>query len=201
MTIISFVLIIIQDILREAHIASQMQHPNVLPLLGITTDFGGTVSLVTDWMKGGDAHHYVPQRDRDPRPLVRRQGPFSLRDIAQGLHYLHTHPTGPIIHSDLKGEHVLIASNGRAVLTDFGLSILPNSSFSTTVDLLGGSLRWMAPELIDTLGTQDPSFTVETDVWAFGITTLVRQVLSLFDQIRQANFCRNSSPGNFPFVI
>lgn len=153
---------VIKDILREAHIASQMQHPNVLPLLGITTDFGGTVSLVTDWMKGGDAHHYVPQRDRDPRPL--------LRDIAQGLHYLHTHPTGPIIHSDLKGYNVLVSADGQAILADFGYSVLSNPPFTTTTKPPGrGTLKWKAPELVRMESAQT---TVESDIWAFGMTML-----------------------------
>lgn len=43
-----------------------------------------------------------------------------------------------------------------------------------TVDLRGGSLRWMAPELVEALDVRDPNFTVETDIWAFGMTALVR---------------------------
>ncbi|KAI6006308.1 kinase-like domain-containing protein [Pisolithus orientalis] len=150
---------------REAHTWSKLKHQNVLSTLGITLDFDFTVSLVSPWMDGGSARHYVQNPDIDPRPLI--------KDIALGLRYLHSHPNGRIIHGDLKGDNVLITSDGRAVLTDFGLSILENSTFSMTVSReVGGSLRWMAPELVDTLGSQDPRFTVETDIWAFAMTTL-----------------------------
>ncbi|KIO04999.1 hypothetical protein M404DRAFT_949063 [Pisolithus tinctorius Marx 270] len=158
--------------LDEAHTWWQLRHSNVLSILGITTDFDGTVSLVSPWMDGGSAHAYVQNANRDPRPLI--------KDIALGLRYLHKHPKGKIIHGDLKGDNVLITSDGRAVLTDFGLSVLENSSFSMTVSReFGGTLRWMAPELVGTLGSNDPNFTLEGDIWAFGMTMLVRQDFSL----------------------
>ncbi|KIO04994.1 hypothetical protein M404DRAFT_141714, partial [Pisolithus tinctorius Marx 270] len=179
---------------REAHIASKMRHPNVLPLFGITTTFDLTISLMTGWMEGGNAHQYVQQRDRDPRPLI--------RDIALGLHYLHTYSDGPIIHGNLNGENVLIASDGRAVLTDFGLSILPDSSFSIPMtSACGGSLRWMAPEVVNRLVSEDPKPTVEGEIWAFGMTTLVREDFFFFSSYSSRSyFCRNSSPGNIPTV-
>ncbi|KAI6006311.1 kinase-like domain-containing protein [Pisolithus orientalis] len=155
----------IKQILKEAHTWSKLDHPNVLSVLGITTKFDSTVSIVTLWMEGGNASAYVQKQKNDPRPLI--------KDIALGLRYLHSHPEGPIIHADLKGENVLVASDGRAVLTDFGLSILPNSSFSIPMtSACGGSLRWMAPEVVNRLVSEDPKPTVEGEIWAFGMTTL-----------------------------
>ncbi|KAI6142846.1 kinase-like domain-containing protein [Pisolithus tinctorius] len=155
----------IKKILKEAHTWSKLDHPNVLSILGITTKFDSTVSIVTLWMEGGNASAYVQKQENDPRPLI--------KDIALALRYLHSHPKGPIIHADLKGENVLIASDGRAVLTDFGLSILPDSSFSIPMtSACGGSLRWMAPEVVNRLVSEDPKPTVEGEIWAFGMTTL-----------------------------
>ncbi|KAI6132357.1 kinase-like domain-containing protein, partial [Pisolithus croceorrhizus] len=154
---------IIKRALKEAHIWSKLDHPNVLRLLGITTEFDLTVSLVTTWMECGSARSYVQKRHNDPRPLI--------RDIAEGLHYLHSHPKGPIIHGDLKGDNVLIAQDGRALLTDFGLSIHFNSSFTMTVNSpCGGSLYWMAPELVE--AGENMLATAESDIWAFGMTAL-----------------------------
>ncbi|KIO04986.1 hypothetical protein M404DRAFT_530662 [Pisolithus tinctorius Marx 270] len=153
-----------KQVLREAHVWSKLDHPNVLPLLGITTEFDLTVSIVTTWMERGNARCFVQERHNDPRPLI--------GDIAAGLSYLHSHPKGPIIHADLKGDNVLIAQDGRALLTDFGLSIHLNSSFTMTTHLpCGGSLRWMAPELADS--TEGMHATVESDIWSFGMTALV----------------------------
>ncbi|KIO04997.1 hypothetical protein M404DRAFT_45203, partial [Pisolithus tinctorius Marx 270] len=154
-----------QRILGEACAWSKLKHPNILGLLGITVDFDLAVSIVTNWVERGNANHYVQERDNDPRPLV--------KDIALGLRYLHSRPGGPIVHGSLRGENVLITDDGRAVLTDFGLSFLYNSAFAmTTSPLAGGTLRWMAPELVSVMPAEDPQPTVEGDIWALGMTAL-----------------------------
>ncbi|KIM53149.1 hypothetical protein SCLCIDRAFT_139595, partial [Scleroderma citrinum Foug A] len=88
--------------------------------------------------------------------------------IANGLLYLHTYKEGPIIHGDIKGFNVLISEEGRALLTDFGLSFLTNSSFSmSTPGHFGGKLPWMAPEMLN-----GGEATAARDVWAFAMTVL-----------------------------
>ncbi|KAI6125658.1 kinase-like domain-containing protein [Pisolithus croceorrhizus] len=150
----------IKRTLREVHIWSKLQHENILPLLGVTTDFDCTVSIVSPWMKSGNAFTYVQDKTVDPRPL--------LMGIIRGLCYLHTH-NPPIFHGDLKGFNVLISSEGRALLSDFGLSTLVASSFSMSMSRpTGGSVRWMAPEVISSFANAGS----KGDVWAFGMTAL-----------------------------
>ncbi|KAI6044175.1 WD40 repeat-like protein [Pisolithus marmoratus] len=141
-------------------------------MVGISTEFGSTISIVSDWMALGDAHCYVQYKENDPSPL--------LMDIASGLYYLHSHPMGPIFHGDLKGFNVLVSSNRQALLSDFGLSTLQQSTFSMTVVApRGGSYPWMAPELLDTYNA-----STEADVWAFGMT-----VLELFTRLIPFHDC------------
>ncbi|KAG6330634.1 hypothetical protein ID866_8457 [Astraeus odoratus] len=155
----------IQATYREIHVWSKLRHENILPLLGIATKFDRTISLVTEWMPLGNAHDYVQDRSIDPRPLVAQ-----LLHIARGLCYLHEHEPGSIVHGDVKGVNVLISGDGRAVLADFGLSLLINSSFSMTVNPpCGGSWRWLAPENVD---SQEYAITHAGDIWAFGMTSL-----------------------------
>ena len=47
-----------------------LDHVHVLPLLGITTDFDYTVSILSPWIQKGNANNYVQDRMADPRPLV-----------------------------------------------------------------------------------------------------------------------------------
>ncbi|KAG6329038.1 hypothetical protein ID866_10051 [Astraeus odoratus] len=153
----------IKNMLYEIHLWSKLHHQNVVPLLGITTDFDQTISTVSEWMAGGNAHDYVQDRSIDPRPL--------LSGIAEGLYYLHTHEKYPICHGDLKGRNVLISDDGRALLTDFGLSHTVQSSFSmTTPSRQGGSLNWMPPEFLD--GETESGPTIAGDIWSFGMTAL-----------------------------
>ncbi|KAG6326255.1 hypothetical protein ID866_12834, partial [Astraeus odoratus] len=150
----------VKSALREVHIWSKLRHENVVPLLGITTNLDGTISLVTEWMPHGNAHNYVQDPFIDPRPL--------LLDIARGLCYLHNY-VRPIFHGDVKGANVLISDRGRALLTDFGLAFLTSSSFSMSTPH-GSSLPWLAPENLD---SHECAITRPGDIWAFGMTALV----------------------------
>jgi len=49
---------------------SKLRHVNVLPVLGITTIFELTPSIVSLWMQNGNAYDYVQDQSVDPRPLV-----------------------------------------------------------------------------------------------------------------------------------
>ncbi|KAI6046957.1 kinase-like domain-containing protein [Pisolithus marmoratus] len=159
-----------QHALDEITIWSQLQHCNITTLLGIATKFDPTVSMVTEWMEGGNARDYVSDVVVDPRPL--------FLDIAHGLNYLHD--LG-IVHGDLKGRNVLISGSGRALVTDFGCSYRPNLSPGLSVDPpRGGSVRWLAPENLDTY-----AISQEADIWAYGITVL--ELFSREDPFPEAN--------------
>lgn len=150
----------IERVVRAIHTWSKLHHENILPLLGITTDFSLTVSLIFRWREKGPAIYYVQDRSIDPRSL--------LVGIAQGLYYLHNHESGTICHGDLRGYNVVVADDGRALLTDFGFSSLINSSFTLPVGTHHiGSVNWTAPE-----GLEDFMPTVKQDVWAYGMTAL-----------------------------
>lgn len=78
-----------------------------------------------------------------------------LRDVAQGLRFLHA---SNVLHGDLRAQHVIVDSNFRAKVTDFGLAAKRNVGAS-------GSPHWMAPELL----RGDTSNTTQSDVYSFGI--------------------------------
>jgi len=68
--------------------------------------------------------------------------------------------------------NVVISEDGRALLLDFGFSSLINSSFTLTISApLKDILNWVAPEILD-----NGYGSAEADVWAFGMTALVRFV-------------------------
>ncbi|KAI6042231.1 kinase-like domain-containing protein [Pisolithus marmoratus] len=166
----------LKRIFQEVHLWSKLRHENVVRMLGISTEFESTVSIISEWMPFGNAYDYVQDAENDPRPL--------LKDIASGLCYLHNYisPPGPIVHGDLKGVNVLVSSDRRALLCDFGFSTINISTFNMSVDAhRGGSFPWMAPELLD-----DNPASQESDVWAFGMT-----VLELFTRSIPFRDCRS----------
>ncbi|KAI6000347.1 kinase-like domain-containing protein [Pisolithus orientalis] len=167
----------LKRLFREVHIWSKLRHENIVPLLGISTEFDSTLSIISEWMPLGNANTYVQNTENDPRPL--------LEDVASGLDYIHSHELGPVVHGDLKGLNVLVSSDHRALLSDFGLSTLNISTFSMSIDgVCGGSCHWMAPELLSGC-----PLSVASDVWAFGMT-----ILELFTRAVPFRDC--SSPAN-----
>ncbi|KIM61394.1 hypothetical protein SCLCIDRAFT_1216059 [Scleroderma citrinum Foug A] len=119
-----------------------------------------TVSTLSPWMEKGNARDFVSSESIDPRSL--------MQGIASGLCYLHNCSPNPLYHGDVRGCNVLISEEGQALIADFGLSFLTNSSFSISISgQIGGSLPWMAPETLE--GSEA---TAAQDVWAFAMTAL-----------------------------
>jgi serine/threonine protein kinase len=109
-------------------------------------------------------------------------------DVVEGLVYLHS-LNPPLVHGDLKSANILLRSNLRAKLTDFGLShYLPSAegeeeattraldaetgesanatgSSSRYGSRARGTGRWMAPELL----TSGAQASMASDVYAFGV--------------------------------
>jgi len=63
-------MIMYQRLLAEVYIWSKLAHENILELLGITTAFDHTISIVSPLMPRGNAFDFVQDVDNDPRPLV-----------------------------------------------------------------------------------------------------------------------------------
>lgn len=98
-------------------------------------------------------------------------------EIAEGLAYLHQRS---IIHGDLKGNNVLISSGEHVLLCDFGLA--KHVTYRTSTSLRGaGSIPWQSPELLQDEGRR----TVQSDVYAFGITVYEVRARSQVDTLYQ----------------
>ncbi|KAI6006155.1 hypothetical protein EDC04DRAFT_2783590, partial [Pisolithus marmoratus] len=103
-------------VLREVYLWSKLRHENIVPLLGISTEFDLTISIISEWIPLDNAHDYVQNIVNDPRPLVSQVYvvrftllgfPVKLEGIASGLYYLHSHELGPMVHGDLTGVSIL----------------------------------------------------------------------------------------------
>ncbi|KAJ7656697.1 kinase-like domain-containing protein [Mycena rosella] len=148
---------------REALVWKNLDHPNVLRLIGIDRDtFSPSLCMVLPWMGQGKIQDHL-------KIFGKQNVQKLLCDVAQGLQYLHSYH---IVHGDLRGacDNILITNNWTACLSDFGLSMFTN--LSERIPTGGGNLRWMAPELIqpELYGHSDSEFkpTFQSDIYAFG---------------------------------
>ncbi len=127
--------------LREARLVAGLEHPNVLPVYdyGSSTVDGQDVSyLVMPLVAGGSL------KGRTAGPIPPSLAVTWLSAIASALD--HAHAKG-ILHRDIKPANVLMDSQGRPLLADFGLarSVDATSGLTATGTVMGTPL-YMAPE-------------------------------------------------------
>ncbi|KAJ7203038.1 kinase-like domain-containing protein, partial [Mycena pura] len=152
---------------REALVWQRLRHAFIVPLIGIDMEgFPSSLCMVSPWMKNGTVINFLSGfRGVTRQSVVNRL----IREIAQGLAFLHDQK---IVHGDLRGSNILVDDDDHASLTDFGLTVL---SDATTQSQNGaGSVRWMAPEILnpDAFGLEDYKRTTASDIYAFACVCL-----------------------------
>ena len=129
------------------------------------------LSLVLEYVERGE----IIWRDKNNNPvLTLSQIRPMLRDVVQGLEYLHFQN---IIHRDIKPGNLLISETGHVKISDFGVShlakmdVLGHPLPENDMDLAktAGSPAFFAPELCTFEGGR-LRVTKAIDVWALGIT-------------------------------
>jgi len=103
---------------RELRVWQRLHHENVVPLFGVTSNFGPYTSMVCPWMENGTLNSYLEKTGNTLRLSDRFR---ILCEVAAGLSYLHSFD---VIRGDLTGSNILITDKGRAMLSDFGLSTI-----------------------------------------------------------------------------
>jgi serine/threonine protein kinase len=101
--------------------------------------------------------------------VVREDGPLPPVRVAQiGIEVLGAllaaHHAG-VLHRDVKPDNVLLARDGRVVLTDFGIAVLEGDSSLTKTGLLIGTPAFIAPER----ASGGPA-EFASDLWSLGVT-------------------------------
>ncbi|MBK8259257.1 MAG: serine/threonine protein kinase [Polyangiaceae bacterium] len=143
----------IERFVREVKLARKIAHPNVCRIFDLGTADG--IAFLTMELLGGESLRRRITRGVDP-PGERLR---LLVEIARGLSAVHAEG---ILHRDLKPENVLVRGDGTAVVSDFGLAILPNEASGST--LTAGTPLYMSPEQL-----RGEPVTVKSDIFALGL--------------------------------
>ncbi|KAF8312400.1 kinase-like protein, partial [Clavulina sp. PMI_390] len=155
---------------REAITHRQLQHPNILPFLGIYREDDSSYPLtVLPFVERSSLQDMLASLG--PGEVIKL--PDFLIGCSRGLVYLHSR-TPPIIHGDLHPGNVLVGEGISPLLCDFGRSRIRHDvsrGLSNHMDLEGGRIRFLAPELWDSQGGHFCP-TQDSDVFALAMLYL-----------------------------
>jgi eukaryotic-like serine/threonine-protein kinase len=143
--------------MREARSSAPLNHPNVVAIYD-AIDEGDHIWLVMEYVDGRTLAQLIAENGPLPPDQVARIG----AQVADGLAAAHERGT---IHRDIKPSNVLVGPDGRAKISDFGISRTAGEETLTQTGMLSGTPSYLSPEI----GRgEDPS--PASDAWALGAT-------------------------------
>jgi serine/threonine protein kinase/tetratricopeptide (TPR) repeat protein len=124
---------------REFRALTHVNHPNLIGLHSLESD-GSHWFLTMDLIQGTDFLSYVRPKDVLDETRLRK----ALSQLVAGVLALHGQH---IIHRDLKPSNVMVSTDERVIILDFGLVLEDfREGLVTSADVVAGTPRYMAPE-------------------------------------------------------
>src|SRR5690349_6651496 len=146
-----------QRTLREAKTAARLNHPAVVTVYDVAED-GGRPWIVMQLVHAQS----LDQVRADSGPLSPRRAAEMARQLLSALSVAHA---AGVLHRDVKPSNVLIGSDDRAVLTDFGIATFADDPKLTQTGMVMGSPGFTAPERI-----RGEDASPASDLWSLGAT-------------------------------
>ncbi|MCX5174961.1 serine/threonine protein kinase [Streptomyces virginiae] len=148
---------------REARALARLAHPHVVTIHHIVEPAEGTDGhpwIVMEMVRGGSLHDRLESGPMPPGEVVR----LGL-DVLSALRAAHAEG---VLHRDVKPANVLLRPSGSAVLTDFGIAALHDSTGLTSTGVLIGSPEYIAPERV-----RGEEGLAASDLWSLGMLLYV----------------------------
>lgn len=140
---------------REGEALRQLNHPNIVKMLGTENCDDGHY-LVMEYVAGGSLRDLLQEQ---PQLSIQRTLYIAL-DIADALTRAHRLN---ILHRDIKPGNVLLSEDGTPRLTDFGMARIGDVHVTQSGAIVG-TLAYLSPEAL-----QGDELDGRTDIWAFGV--------------------------------
>jgi serine/threonine protein kinase len=141
--------------LREARLAAQLSHPNIVQVFDVGED-DGKPFIVMECVEGATLADEVKERGRlEPAEVV----DLALQ-ICGGLEHAHA---ARLVHRDIKPQNLLLRADGTVKIADFGIARAAETTKLTQVGSVLGTAAYLSPE--QALGEE---VTAAADIYSLG---------------------------------
>jgi len=146
---------------RPAELISDVDHPNVVRVLGSFRDEQCNQCIVQEFCALGDVSK--PLADGHASKYPTKLVTYIAASVAEALAFIHSLNH---VHRDIKPENIFVTEAGQVKLGDFGVSKRLAESDRYT-DTMAGTPHYLGPEVLRQGGV-----TLVSDVWALGISII-----------------------------
>ena len=140
---------------REAQAAAGLAHPNVVNVFDVGEDQGINY-IVMELIEGITLKEYISKKGR----LTVKEATSIAIQVSMGLEAAHNRN---IVHRDIKPQNIIISTDGKVKVTDFGIARVASSNTISTNAM--GSVHYSSPEQVRG-GYSD----FKSDIYSLGIT-------------------------------
>ncbi|KAK2647148.1 hypothetical protein Ddye_022343 [Dipteronia dyeriana] len=148
---------------EELKILQKVNHGNLVRLEGFCIDpEDANCYLIYEYIENGSLHSWLHENENGKLNWKTR-----LRiaiDVANGLQYVHEHTRPRVVHKDIKSSNILLDSNMRAKIANFGLA---KSGCNAITMHIVGTQGYIAPEYL-----ADGIVSTKMDIFSFGVVLL-----------------------------
>jgi serine/threonine protein kinase/Flp pilus assembly protein TadD len=145
--------------LQEAKAAAALNHPNILGVYEID-EANGAMFFAMEYVEGMTLKQHIMNL-KSGKGIPVMQALQWTAQIAEGLKAAHEKS---IVHRDIKPENVMLTSDGKMKIMDFGIAKLRSSSGLTKTGTSMGTISYMSPEQ-----AQGEAADQRSDIWSLGV--------------------------------
>ncbi|WP_366777935.1 serine/threonine-protein kinase [uncultured Clostridium sp.] len=159
------------NIKTEQKILTELNHPSIVKIFDVAED-NRNIYLIEEYIDGCTLGDVLYKQDKYGRKVGLTAVDEEVviewaKQIAEALNYLHTRTPHPIIYRDLKLGNIMLDSNGKIKIIDFGIAKADTKDNSNDNNN-GLTYLFAAPEQ-----KQSGIANVKTDIYSFGVVLYI----------------------------